>query len=567
MWIRLPKDCNAKSAFKALTSPRHQVAAPPDPTAGLEPFGLSPPSALISVTGAADTTISDLSPKEQEIFRHGLREVARISKAWIITGGTESGVMKLVGDLVGEATDKGLKTVCLGVAPWDVVREREALASEPLCRYEKQPELALAVPKASGATSGGEAKPNPTVKPLGKPASKTVDLDPNHSHFLLVEGGGFGSEITLRTQLEEYLARRVPSMLVCVGGGKGTLETIYKSLETNRPCVVLADSGGVAAALYRYFEGKDENDEAVKPDDRLPPKLSAVEAEKQGRSKSILNEAIRTMLPRLNALFERQQAAHDKAASTLRKEQQSRRQRMGSSGSVGAAAAAAADASANGLGVGRYVRPLRFFKSSSGAAVAGKLEATPTSLHLVLLDALLAGRPPAAAMTCAVSWGDVGLLERYVAHMCEETKYGSAEVSQPARQPATSFTAIFLSALLLAEHSRAPRPPPRPPPPTLVPPPSVCPQVREALLAGFERALVETVMSDDSEAAVKLVRSMLGATSDRELPGPHPSLSHTSPHLPKSPRISPHLRISPSFQPHLQPHLCASPPSRHDGRR
>ena len=90
-----------------------------------QPWALPPPGAVISVTGAADDTESQLSSAERETFFHGLREASRITQAWIVTGGTESGVMKLVGQMVREDEDRGAKTVCLGVAPWRPVRLRK----------------------------------------------------------------------------------------------------------------------------------------------------------------------------------------------------------------------------------------------------------------------------------------------------------------------------------------------------------------------------------------------------------------------------------------------------------
>ena len=72
----------------------------------LKKFHLPPPSVLISVNGGADTL--DITPKQKAVFRHGLLDAAKQasaggdddevkSAAWIITSGTDSGVMELVG--------------------------------------------------------------------------------------------------------------------------------------------------------------------------------------------------------------------------------------------------------------------------------------------------------------------------------------------------------------------------------------------------------------------------------------------------------------------------------------
>ena len=56
---------------------------------------LAPPVVLITVTGGAGTF--ELSPQLQSVFSNGLASAATTSRAWVVTGGTDSGVMKMVG--------------------------------------------------------------------------------------------------------------------------------------------------------------------------------------------------------------------------------------------------------------------------------------------------------------------------------------------------------------------------------------------------------------------------------------------------------------------------------------
>ena len=67
---------------------------------------LAPPSVLISVNGGAGTL--DITSKQEAVFKQGLLDAARQasaggdedqikSAAWIMTGGTNTGVMKLTG--------------------------------------------------------------------------------------------------------------------------------------------------------------------------------------------------------------------------------------------------------------------------------------------------------------------------------------------------------------------------------------------------------------------------------------------------------------------------------------
>ena len=74
---------------------------------------LENPKLILSVTGGA-TNIA-LRHEVRKVFKEGLIKAAKSTGAWIISGGTNLGVMKLVGDAVNEGmlTDK---LVILGVA-------------------------------------------------------------------------------------------------------------------------------------------------------------------------------------------------------------------------------------------------------------------------------------------------------------------------------------------------------------------------------------------------------------------------------------------------------------------
>ena len=80
---------------------------------------------------------------------------------------------------------------------------------------------------------------------------KLTCLDPNHTHFILVDDGSkneFGVEIKFRAKLENELNKHksensthygIPTILVVVGGGINTLKTIIESAENGIPIVIL----------------------------------------------------------------------------------------------------------------------------------------------------------------------------------------------------------------------------------------------------------------------------------------------------------------------------------------
>ena len=63
----------------------------------------------------------------------------------------------------------------------------------------------------------------------------SMSLEPNHTHFILMDGG-FGEEIKTRNLIEEAICRdehyvHSPMVLLVVGGGFGTLKTVRSALE------------------------------------------------------------------------------------------------------------------------------------------------------------------------------------------------------------------------------------------------------------------------------------------------------------------------------------------------
>ncbi|XP_046294897.1 transient receptor potential cation channel subfamily M member 2 isoform X1 [Marmota monax] len=202
-------------------------------------WGLDVPNLLISVTGGAKNFNMKLRLKS--IFRRGLVKVAQTTGAWIITGGSHTGVMKQVGEAVRDfslsSSYKEGEVITIGVATWGTIHNREGLV-------------------------------HPTG---GFPAEYVLDeegqgnltcLDSNHSHFILVDDGThgqYGVEIPLRTKLEKFISEqtkerggvaiKIPIVCVVLEGGPGTLHTIYNAITNGTPCVIVEGSGRVADVI------------------------------------------------------------------------------------------------------------------------------------------------------------------------------------------------------------------------------------------------------------------------------------------------------------------------------
>ncbi|KAI0224946.1 Transient receptor potential cation channel subfamily M member-like 2 [Lamellibrachia satsuma] len=146
---------------------------------------IDPPNVLISVTGGAQDVPT--RPSLTNMLSR-LVKVAHNTGTWIITGGTQKGVMKLIGEAVrvrvaGDGNKAGL--VAIGIATWGCVSGKESLV------------------KHDDGTGPAEYK--------GKVDTGDSLLDPNHSHFFLFDNGTqhvYGGEIKFRAKLEKKLSEK-----------------------------------------------------------------------------------------------------------------------------------------------------------------------------------------------------------------------------------------------------------------------------------------------------------------------------------------------------------------------
>ena len=127
-----------------------------------------------------------LQPKLKQAIQRALIKVANTSYIWIITAGTDTGVVKHVGDMLREYLPKRRSNVVvIGIAPWGVVNDKESLIGS-----------GIEVPYYSN---------NRTIN-----ITNSFNLNNCHSYFLLVDDGTvgkYGCEISLRRRLERFLSR------------------------------------------------------------------------------------------------------------------------------------------------------------------------------------------------------------------------------------------------------------------------------------------------------------------------------------------------------------------------
>ncbi|XP_072020326.1 transient receptor potential cation channel subfamily M member-like 2 [Amphiura filiformis] len=175
---------------------------------------LTRPSLLISITGAAE----EFSCEDRGAFFDGIVNAADITDAWIITGGTNVGVMKYTGEAVNKHQDTtGKDVTTIGIATWGVIKEchRNTLnrTEEEINKAEhnsKKKDFSFANLLGQREKNSLESYLPPKELPLRpRPGlEQGADLNPHHTHFLLVDSHNnkFGGEIALRSKLERAIS-------------------------------------------------------------------------------------------------------------------------------------------------------------------------------------------------------------------------------------------------------------------------------------------------------------------------------------------------------------------------
>lgn len=198
----------------------------------LKALEIEQPKALIMIAGGAGGLDEALRPRLVELFNHGIAPAAVGIDAMIIDGGTEAGVMAIMGECVAET---GRNSVLLGVAP-----------------------------------AGKVTYP-------GGPAEGSIDdgasLDSNHSHFVLVESDEWGGETETMYELSEELSKEMPVLTILVNGGEVAKYEVLQSVCHGWAIIVIEGTGRladeIAIAIREKTEPPGEKMAAIVTYDRL----------------------------------------------------------------------------------------------------------------------------------------------------------------------------------------------------------------------------------------------------------------------------------------------------------
>ncbi|KAM7405780.1 hypothetical protein PAMP_000207 [Pampus punctatissimus] len=210
-----------------------------------EEWGLAPPHLVVSLVGGDE--LSQMKPWLRDILRKGLVKAAQSTGAWILTNGLRFGITKHLGQAVRDhslaSTSSKVRVVAIGIAPWNMIHNREALLSA------KVDEPAV-------------------YKPQDLPHGSVYSMDSHHSHFVLVEEDPNrpGATSEMRVKLLKHISLQrtgyggtgsfeIPVLCLLVHGEPRVLKRIYKGIGNSTPWLILAGSGGVADILVTLMNG------------------------------------------------------------------------------------------------------------------------------------------------------------------------------------------------------------------------------------------------------------------------------------------------------------------------
>jgi hypothetical protein len=184
----------------------------------LQALTIPQPNALLIVIGGANNLDDGIKATLFPLFSNGIAATAAEIGALIIDGGTKSGIMELMGQSVAEREHQ---TVLLGVAP------------EGKVCYQSQP--------TNGVSEG------------------KTSLDPNHTHFILVNGDKWGDETGTMFGIAHELAKQSPVVTILAGGGKVAKQEVLQSVRQGWPILVITDTGQLADNLADWWRRKIAN--------------------------------------------------------------------------------------------------------------------------------------------------------------------------------------------------------------------------------------------------------------------------------------------------------------------
>ncbi|CAF2110866.1 unnamed protein product, partial [Rotaria magnacalcarata] len=273
---------------------------------------LPPPELIISVTGGARSF--NLPQQSRTALQKGLVAAAVTADAWVFTGGTHAGVMKDVGEAFEKWTYKTTsvdkthtRVPVIAIASWYYTANYSQLIQERSQKWNTN-----STPISTFDTVADHEKLYRYCAP--QKTSKSYPLDPNHTHFILLddkcgasndkwEQYGFPVRadltIQLRAEIEQearYSSRyrqnyKIPIIQILIEGGPSSLLTMVEAVTHETPVIVIEGTGRAANFIAKAYNALYHNQITYVPSTNNNPNLERLIKEANGEIITKSNES------------------------------------------------------------------------------------------------------------------------------------------------------------------------------------------------------------------------------------------------------------------------------------
>ncbi|MDX2217104.1 MAG: hypothetical protein SFY66_27805 [Oculatellaceae cyanobacterium bins.114] len=190
-----------------------QVQTPATLWQALKELGLPKRQRVLVIIGGASKLSDEDFNRVQLLFLEVLAPLATQWGACVVDGGTDAGVMRLMGQA---RSTLNASFPLIGVTP-----------------------VGLAVLPGQSATSPDAAS-----------------LESNHTHFLLIPGSNWGDESPWIADVASVLADDQPSVAVLINGGEVSWKDASQNVQEGRSVITMAGSGRTADVLAAVLRGQ-----------------------------------------------------------------------------------------------------------------------------------------------------------------------------------------------------------------------------------------------------------------------------------------------------------------------
>ena len=204
--------------FNGLTAQVLQVQDRTELPKGLHQIGLNTRQPVLVLVGGASNLALDDQNRLENLFIDVLAPLANQLGLTVIDGGTDAGIMQLIGR--ARAAIQG-KFPLVGVAPVGKVQ---------------LPDQQMEVSQHQNSQHH---------------SSQHHSLEPHHTHFVLVPGEHWGDESPWIAEIASYVAQSAPSVTILINGGAVASKDARESVAEQRLVVVIAGTGRLADRIAK----------------------------------------------------------------------------------------------------------------------------------------------------------------------------------------------------------------------------------------------------------------------------------------------------------------------------